>query len=307
MSEYASDDLRAGLDRSSVIALPSIAADVKLAQWIEFLSLPPSDVSEHGTCTWHARATNAVVSYSVAKAGDVLKRVAQPDEYAVLQYLGSAAVRVVCASGEAHLAEPAFVVVPPGNSQLEVLTDGVVIRLYSAEADDLRDGSLNADAYAYPDLRCARLEPWPDPVGGFRLREYRLADFPISEKRFGRIFRTTNLMVNFLAEESGPRNPLKLSPHQHEDFEQVSLALKGRFIHHIRYPWGPDATQWQEDEHREIATPSVCIIPPRTIHTSQGIGSCQQLVDIFSPPRSDFSEAGWVLNANDYPERGRRI
>jgi len=132
---------------------------------------------------------------------------------------------------------------------------------------------------------------------------YRLADTPIAEGRFGRIFRTTNVMVNFLAEEPRPRDPQKLSPHFHDDFEQISLAVQGRFVHHIRYPWGPDSSQWRDDEHREIATPSICVIPPPTVHTTQGVGDHQQLIDVFSPPRVDFSTSGWVLNADDYPAK----
>ena len=194
-------------------------------------------------------------------------------------------------------------VVPPGDSSIEVVGDGILIRLFSTVADDLREGSLNARAYDEPDLRATPLEPWPDPVGGFRLRVYKLADTPIAPGRFGRIFRTTNLMVNFLAEEPGPRDKHKLSPHFHDDFEQISLAVKGSFVHHIRYPWGPDSDQWRLDESRQIATPSICIIPPPTIHTTQGIGSHQQLIDIFSAPREDFSASGWVLNADDYPAK----
>lgn len=303
MTMYAKDDIRSTLATPAPVAAVDPSTPIKASQWIEFLTHEPTAVAEQGSRTWNARAVNVVVSYTEAKAGDVFARDDQPDEYAVLMYSGSAKIRVVAGEASAEVDEEAFVVVPPGASTIEALTDGVVIRLFSSVADDLREGALNARAYDEPDQRATPLVPWPDPVGGFRLRVYLLADTPIAAGRFGRIFRTTNLMVNFLAEEPGPRDRLKLSPHFHDDFEQVSLAVKGAFVHHIRYPWGPDSTQWRPDESREIATPSICIIPPPTIHTTQGIGDHQQLIDIFSAPREDFSASGWVLNSEDYPAK----
>lgn len=303
MTMYAKDDIRSTL----VAAPPAPARDVdpstpvKPSQWLAFHDLEPSEVSPSGSRTWVARAANLVVVYSEARAGDILTRAGQPDEYAVLLYSESAPLRITAEGGEAEVAEEAFVVMPPGDSSLEVLADGPVIRLFSTLDGQLADSALNADAYAEPDLRAAPLEPWPDPVGGFALRVYRLADTPIAEGRFGRIFRTTNLMVNFLAEERAPRDEHRLSPHFHDDFEQISFGVKGTFVHHIRYPWGPDSAAWRDDEHREIGTPSICIIPPPTVHTTQGVGAHQQLLDIFSPPRADFSASGWVLNADDYP------
>lgn len=302
-TQYAADDIRSKL----AAAAPTVAIDpstpIKPSQWIEFLMHEPTETAENGSRTWLARSATLVVAYTEAKAGDVLARIGQPDEYAVLQYSGSAPVRVSADGQTVDVDEEAFVVVPPGDSAIEVLGDGILIRLFSIVADDLREVVLNAAAYAEPDQRAAPLGAWPDPVDGYRLRVYRLADTPIAEGRFGRIFRTTNLMVNFLAEEPTPRDPVRLSPHYHDDFEQISLAVKGRFVHHIRYPWGPDSTQWRADESREIATPSICVIPPPTIHTTQGVGPHQQLIDIFSPPRVDFSTSGWVLNAADYPAK----
>jgi hypothetical protein len=275
---------------------------IKPAQWIDFLAHEPTETTPAGSRTWLARAANLVLAYTDARAGDVFARSGQPDEYAVLMHSDSAPVTVRAGEESAEVGEEAFVVVPPGDSEIVVQADGPLLRLFSIEAQDLREAALNAAAYAEPDVRCAPLGAWPDPVGGFRLRVYRLAETPIAEGRFGRIFRTTNMMVNFLAEEPQPRNPLKLSPHHHDDFEQLSLAVKGRFVHHIRYPWGPDSSQWREDEHRELPSPSLCIIPPPTVHTTQGVGDHQQLIDIFSPPRVDFSDSGWVLNAADYPQ-----
>lgn len=303
MSLYAKDDIRSTLAAATPTVVVDPSTPIKRSQWIEFLALEPTEVAPNGSRTWNARAVNLVLSYTEAKAGDIFSRTGQPDEYAVLMYSDSAAIRVAAGGESAEIAEEAFVVVPPGDSTVEVVADGILIRLFSSVAEDLREGSLNAVDYAEPDLRAAPLVPWPDPVGGFALRVYPLADHPIAEGRFGRIFRTTNLMVNFLAEEPAPRDKHKLSPHFHDDFEQISLAVKGTFVHHIRYPWGPDSAQWRPDERREIATPSICIIPPPTVHTTQGIGEHQQLIDIFSPPRDDFSASGWVVNADDYPSK----
>ncbi|WP_285042167.1 hypothetical protein [Plantibacter sp. LMC-P-059a] len=303
MTMYAKDDIRSRLAMAPTGAAPSIdpTTPVKPSQWIAFDDVPPAETGSAGGRTWIARAANLVIVYSDARAGERFSRAGQPDEYAVLLYSDSAALRISAGGAEADVAEEAFVVVPPGDSEIEVVTDGPVIRLFSTRAEDLLQRASNADAYAEPDQRAAPLEPWPDPVGGFALRVYRLADTPIAEGRFGRIFRTTNLMVNFLAEEPAPRDAHKLSPHFHDDFEQISFGVKGRFRHHIRYPWGPDSSQWRADEHEEIGTPSICIIPPPTVHTTQGVGPHQQLLDIFAPPRVDFSASGWVLNADDYP------
>ncbi|MDV6247385.1 cupin domain-containing protein [Rhodococcus opacus] len=298
---YAADDVRSKLAGGKPQSQGPPATGIRAAQYLEFRDSEPDEVTEKGSKTWVFRSQNLAVLWTDAVAGDEFPR-QQDDEYVALLYSGSAQIRVAASHDSAEVTEDALVVIPPGASSIEALTDGPVIRLITTQ-NDVAATAQNAAAYTERDPQVADWQPWPDPVDGFRLRVYPLAQTPIAEGRFGRIFRTTNIMVNFLAEESAPRPPAKLSPHHHDDFEQISLAVTGDYLHHIRYPWGPDSTEWKPDEHTPVGSPSVAIIPPPTVHTSQGVGPAQQLIDIFSPPRQDFSDAGWVLNAKDYPTR----
>ena len=113
-------------------------------------------------------------------------------------------------------------------------------------------------------------------------------------------------MVNYFYVEEIPRDPRQLSPHHHDDFEQISLQLDGDYVHHIRTPWTPASTAWHDDEHQFCTSPA-SRSSPRPVHTTQSLGHMRhQLVDIFCPPRIDFSERpGWVLNHDDYPMPSR--
>ncbi len=289
-------DLRAGL------STPGRKPPSKPAQYFEFAKIDAGTTSQAGSKTWWIRSQSMVIAYTEGVAGDTFARRDQPDEYVALTWGDGA--DVTCTAGEQ--IEPAidksFIALPPGDSAVTLNTDCVLIRLFTTRSDDLNALCQNNAFFDDPDPYVAPFAQWPDPVDGFKIRVYRLDDYAPDVDRMGRLFRTTTFMVNAFYDFDKPRPENKLSPHHHDDFEQISLQLAGDFMHHIRYPWTTDLAEWTDDDHRFCTSPSVTVIPPPAIHGSQWFSDHNQLLDLFAPPRHDFSsKAGWVLNAADYP------
>lgn len=260
----------------------------------------PPQAETAGARSWIARGTNFVVEVTQAEAGARLARRAQPDEYMVLLVDAAATIR---AGGETmEAAAESVTIVPPGDSEVVLQGPGQVVRLFSHLAQDLLAQAGNAADYAQPTPDVAPLEPWPQPPDGLRLRNYRLAEHTQADSNM-RLFRSTNLMLNVMTPRMVARDVGKLSPHSHADFEQGSLSLRGTWMHHLRYPWVPDMNAWREDEHVQVGSPSLTVIPPKVVHTSRNLNDGGAwLLDIFAPPRLDFSlKPGKVANEKDYP------
>jgi len=271
------------------------------ASYAKYYETQPQVASESEQ-TWVARGQNFVVAYSEVKAGASLERQGEADEYFLLVPDPEAAVQVVTRDENADVGGGSVVIVPPGDSSVVSMIATVLVRFLTARAADLAALASNAPIYATDAPNVAPVVAWPEPPGGYRVRPYSL-DVPETEGRFGRIWRSRCLMVNYSAPRHGPRDVQRMSPHTHHDFEQGSLCLSGTFVHHLRWPWGTDQRLWREDTHEICAGPSLAVIPPLVLHTSQQCGTgINQLVDLFAPPRLDFSaQDGWVLNAAEYP------
>ena len=281
----------------AVAARPAAGGVAAAADYVEFHKLPPAEPG-----TWLARGQNFVVAYSEAAAGAVLARADQADEYMLLLPDASSQVEITTPEERVSVNGQSLVVLPPGESSMRVTTAGRLIRVFTDRAADLLERCSNAASYAKPHPHVAPLEPWPAPPAGYKVRAYDL-NVPPQEGRFGRIWRCTTLMVNWGEPRPGPRDVTKMSPHSHPDFEQCSLVIEGEFVHHLRWPWTTNLNEWREDDHVRVGSPSITVIPPTSIHTSQAMAQGDNLlIDIFSPPRLDFSEKpGWVLNAAEYP------
>ncbi len=256
----------------------------------------------NGSRTWWTRSQAMVIAHTEAQAGDELS-VDTGGEYMVVVAEGAGVV-VEDGSDSEDVNEFAVVVMPSGPSTVRVTAPGIVLRIFGAPTvPDLAARCANAADYEIDDPNVAPWAPWPAPPAGERIRVYRAADHPLEEGRNGRLFRCTTVMINASDPRSDLREPNKLSPHHHDDFEQVSLQVEGDFTHHFRVAWTPDATTWRDDDHHVTESPATVVIPPPLIHTSQPHGTRRRVFfDVFAPPRIDFSEQpGWVLNADEYP------
>lgn len=270
------------------------------ARVAKFYDEAPARCDADGARHWATRAANFTVVCTQAVPGTVLRRDDNPDEYMLLLPEG---VGATLEAGDQRIDTngDSLTIFPPGASRITVTAPGYVYRIFSNCATDLHAWVSNPDDYAQI-IDVAPLEAWPEPVGGYKLRHYPLADYVRPDNSM-RLFRSSNLMINIFLPQTKPRDPKKMTPHSHADYEQGSLSLSGSYTHHLRYPWTSDLDTWREDEHALVFSPSLCIMTPKVIHTSQAIGTERtRLVDVFAPPRLDFSlKPGLVNNADEYP------
>lgn len=191
-------------------------------------------------------------------------------------------------------------IVPAGTHVVEVDGKGYAVVLATDRTDLSDDEALNAAdrpstliAPLGPPFRRSR--PLLEPIITL------IVDIPPPADNARMRFVQSQTMSINLVDYHGPRDRSALSPHEHADIEQGTLALEGSYVHHLREAWGRDAGQWTEDVHLPAEPPSVVLIPPRVIHTTEGVGEGRHvLLDIFAPPRADFRLKGWIWNAGDY-------
>ncbi len=255
----------------------------------------------NGVRSWITRGSNFAIVLSAGEAGSSFSGTARDEQFA---YALEGGVRITAGNDSETLGAEDLAIVPPGNWTIHFDRPGHVVQQITAD-EPLVKHAANATSYVDGAPEVAKTAPWPEPVGGYRLRRYSTLE---AYARGGMVhaFRTRRLMMVPYARFLEPRDETQLSPHSHADFEQGSVALEGEWLHHLRVPWTPDRRTWRPDVHLQIGSPSTTIIPAGVIHTSQGVaGEGMRLVDVFAPPRVDFSERGWVDNAADYPMPGK--
>jgi hypothetical protein len=250
----------------------------------------------------YVRAQNFTIDWFYAEPGSALN-FSSSEEAMVLLFGVSGDIS---GSGcRADAPRRSVSVVPAGSYELKLREAGCGCILSTDRKDP--QAALNAASYRTPDPRVAPVGPaWPRASGADEIRVFEIDKFkaPADNPRL-KMLQSATMSINWVDYE-GPRDRNALSPHAHADFEQASLAVAGEFVHHLRVPWGKDANAWREDEHKHAGSPSVLVIPPELIHTTEGVGPGQHLlIDIFAPPRRDFIAKNWVFNAADYRDPNR--
>lgn len=237
------------------------------------------------------RSQNFGVLWYEAEAGETLEVGGALEQMVLLPETPAQ----VSFEGTAHEA-PArtVVIVPPGKAAV-VLPQGGLVIVLTAEPDS---DALNAADYSAPDPRIA---PVTDAYGPGTLRIIAVDKIvPPADKPRLKMIQTAVMSINWV-EYDGPRDRTALSPHNHADLEQGSLAIYGDFVHHLRVPWTRDANDWRDDLHLEAGEKTLTVIPVEMIHTTEGVGPGKHLlIDIFAPARADFIAKGWMCNQADY-------
>ena len=277
----------------------------RTASKAEFDKMDPQVVEPGKARTWVTRGGNFAVAVSEVEPGAVLERDDNPEEYMVILPPGGVSASIEAGSRKIDAKADSLTIVPPGPStdhrhvegpRREDLLEGV--RRHHGAGVEQRVYADGAPELAPPDL-------WPEPHDGYRLRHYPLAQYakPDGDRIQPRVFRSTNMLVNLFVHYKTRRETTTLSPHWHDDFEQASLTLNGRWVHHMRYNWGPDLEHVAAGRPRRDGHAVGDHHPATAVHTSRDVGDGEtSLYDIFCPPRLDFArKKGFVINEDEYP------
>ena len=269
-------------------------------QLIRLRETEPSLSTAAGSRIWYVRTASFLVAYYELVAGDTVQLLdGSADRLLVVPHADELLAVRPSAGSVLAVGEPTVHVIS-GACQVDSRT--AVTMIEAASYADLHTVPSAVNDAAYADPMPGVGDPRVRRVPGLRrgVKTYPMSAYEPSPDRFGRMFVASNVMVNLLETEAGPRDVDKLSPHSHADFEQCSITTRGRYVHHWRTPWTADLPTWREDQHPHCDSPSIAIIPPQIEHTANSVSAGpNQMIDFFAPPRDDFIDKGWILNADD--------
>lgn len=257
------------------------------------------DETDGTTSIWYHRTQNGITVYLSGPAGSKYTRKGNPDE----SFVWSLFTGVKVTAGETTIEGKAgsVFIVPPGDSVVELTEDGSAWLGFTSNAADLLDKCPNRSEYEPPLENIAPVTELGEPVDGYNLKHWDLNASPDGPRCF--VHRTAMSKFRWPF-RTQPRDPEKMSPHDHEDFEQNSLIMAGTVVHHMRRHWTRNSREWLPDEHQVVVAPAVAVSKPPDIHTTQAItsGATVGLIDYYVPARWDIvTTPGMVTNEGEYP------
>jgi 5-carboxymethyl-2-hydroxymuconate isomerase len=282
-------DTPAGKTRGAARELPAHAS---------FVDFAGDDSAKGPVARTRGRGQNFLVEW-MAFSGSGSAEIDCDDEMFVIA--AGSEMEISWQDGTSAKIPPSSVAItPPGKGKLLGLEGGKAILIAPIRNDGASDAE-NANQYRERKAAVGRLAAPKrrKKAAGIVVIDADSIEPPADKPRL-RMLRSASMSINWVRYD-GPRDRRQLSPHSHTDFEQGSLAVAGNFVHHLRVPWGSDSTDWQPDIHLEAHSPSLVVIPPGVVHTTEGVGETGHLlIDVFAPARRDFIEKGWIANASDY-------
>jgi hypothetical protein len=197
-----------------------------------------------------------------------------------------ASVRIEAAGGEDEIVDgPAVAVAPATATTVTALEPGLVARVFEAGTDGPARRAINAKDYATRNPSV--LETPAESAPAQPLRVCRLDDQEASPH--GRAVQTASLMLVWHATTAADEHD-ELTMYRHADRERIVVGLVGEQVHHVRRPWTPSMHHWRSDEHVQLASPAVSIVPPGNISATRAVGAGPHAwIDVFSPPLADVS------------------
>ncbi|MBT3361691.1 MAG: hypothetical protein HN403_18870 [Rhodospirillales bacterium] len=274
------------------------AENVHAHSLVEFADEKPEarESSDH----WFARGQNFAIEWvDVTKAGGAFEITADEEAMVVLPEIGAT---IEGQSQKAVAKGRSVCIVPPGTYQVSMAEVGSCVCLFS-DPDKLASPKIvNSDVYETADPRVAPVgKPMKRADGSTTITVIEIDGITTEGKNSAmKVLQSATMSINWV-ERHGVRDRSDLTPHDHPDFEQGSVAMLGDFIHHLRVPWGKNANLWRDDVHTRANRKSVLISSVGLVHTTEAIENVQHvLLDVFAPARQDFIQKGYVANSDDY-------
>ncbi|MBO0688250.1 MAG: hypothetical protein J2P40_01565 [Candidatus Dormibacteraeota bacterium] len=250
---------------------PESSGHALTARFARFAEYDP-DETDGDTLTWYVRGRNVLVAYTEADTGAVLASGHRPGEYVVLLPETRGAVHVRAAKETVEVPGASLAVVPPGPSEIRVDGRMPVVRLFPAQSLEEADGAsaepepqLDGDLTDRSSIRCHDLSRPPELGSTIRL------------------WRSPTLLVACPDPARGPVDPASVVPRHYPDAERYALVLRGEFVHRVRQPGV--AGDPVEEEQERCGAPSLAIIPPKLVNSSQAVGpGLNEMVEVYCPP-----------------------